>query len=87
MLKSSFWYPTSGKQGIALLAVLSMIPLHQSELFGLMDSTVIVFGWIPAQLMFDIVFNIVAVAVLILMYYIAPAPPEEQQSADETVDT
>lgn len=85
MFKSSFWYPDDWKQGILLLAVLLMIPLHQSELFGLMESTAIVLGWIPAQIAFDIAFNIIAIVILILMYYLAPKPSEKHRP--EEVET
>lgn len=87
MLRDSFWWPNSPKQGLLFLAVVLMIPLHQSELFGLMDSGVQVFGWLPMQLAYDILFNLVGVVILYAMYRFAPEPPAEfDEEANEASD-
>lgn len=75
MLRDSFWYPTTVRGGGLLLTVVAMIVLHQSEFLGLVDTTTLVFGWLPLQLAYDVLFNLVGVVVLYAMYRAAPTPP------------
>lgn len=79
-----FWAPTNWKQALLLLAVLLMVVLHQSELLGLMGTTTLLFGWLPLQLAYDILFGLVAVVVAYGIYRVAPDPPEEYRGSDET---
>jgi hypothetical protein len=79
MIDGSFWRPTSAKRGILLAMVLAMIVLHQSGLFGITESTALLFGWLPAQLAYDIAFNLVGVGILYAMYRAAPEPPAEYE--------
>lgn len=71
-----FWLPTNAKRGVLLLLVLVMVVLRQSELLGLMNNTVLVFGWLPMQLAYDILFGLVAAVIAYAIYREAPEPPE-----------
>lgn len=84
MLKGSFWYPNSWKHAALFAAVCAMVVLHQSELVGLYDSTTILFGWLPAQIAYDMAFNVVGFGILIVMYYLAPTAPERYESEGES---
>lgn len=66
-----------------------MILLHQSELLGLMNAGLL-FGWLPVQLAYDILFLLVGVLVL---YWIATTIPDtdvrnltEQTTESTTTD-
>lgn len=83
MLKGSFWYPDSLRQVALLGAIGAMIVLHQSEVVGLYDSTTLLFGWIPAQIAYDMAFNLVGFLILAVMYVIAPKPPKRYESRGE----
>lgn len=83
MLKGSLWYPDNGKKAALFIAICAMIVLHQSELVGLFGSTAIVFGWLPVQIAYDMVFNLVGFGILVVMYYLAPTPPERYESERE----
>lgn len=78
-----FWVPTDWKRGAMVLAIVALIVLRQSELVGLMDSTSLVFGWLPAQLAYSILIGVAATIIAIVMYFEAPDPPAE---FDPTVD-
>ncbi|RQG87936.1 hypothetical protein EA462_13825 [Natrarchaeobius halalkaliphilus] len=84
MLKGSFWYPQTVPRAILLLGVLIMIPLHQSELLGLMSTSTLVFGWVPLQLAYDVTLILSGVVVLYAMYRMAPEPPEEHEPTIES---
>ncbi len=84
MFKGSFWYPNSWKHATLFAAVCAMVILHQSELLGLYDSTTILFGWLPAQIVYDMAFTIVGFGILIVMYYLAPTEPERYESEGES---
>lgn len=77
MIGDSFWSPTRPKRVVLLASVLVMVVLHQSELLGLMDSEMLVLGWLPAQIAYDIVYLLVGVGILYAMYLTAPQPPAE----------
>lgn len=66
MFKNSFFYPDSLEKAILLVLILLMIPLRQSEIFGLMDSTALVFGWVPAQIAYDFLY--VTAGTLLIVY-------------------
>lgn len=86
MIGESFWAPKKPMRIVLLASVLAMVVLHQSELLGLMDSTILVFGWIPAQMAYDIAYLLVGVVILAVMYVVAPEPPAEYEptvNADE----
>ena len=83
MFKNSFWYPNSPKRALLLALVPLMVVAHQSELVGLYDSTTLLFNWLPAQIAYDISFNLVGFVILVVMYYLAPDPPERYQSEGE----
>lgn len=83
MFKGSFWYPDSGKSIIVLALIGIMIVFHHSELVGLYDSTTLLFGWLPAQIAYDMAFNLAGFGILVLMYYLAPTPPERYDSEGE----
>ncbi|RQH02322.1 hypothetical protein EA472_03205 [Natrarchaeobius oligotrophus] len=63
--------------------MLVMIPLHQSELLGLMSTSTLVFGWIPLQLAYDVTLILSGVVILYAMYRMAPEPPEEHEPTIE----
>ena len=64
-----------------------MIVLHQSELFGLMDSELLFLGWLPAQIAYDVLYLLVGVGILCTMYLMAPQPPAEyDQNSRESRD-
>lgn len=69
MFKNSFFYPDSLEKAILLVLILLMIPLRQSEIFGLMDSTALVFGWVPAQIAYDFLY--VTAGTLLVVYIVA----------------
>lgn len=71
-----FWLPTNGKRAGLLLLVVAMVVLRQSELVGLMNSTTLVFGWIPMQLAYDIAFGLVSALIVYAIYRAAPEPPD-----------
>lgn len=83
MIGDSFWSPTRPKRVVLLVAVLGMVVLHQSELFGLMDSELLLLGWLPAQIAYDVLYLLVGVVILYAMYLMAPQPPAEY---DQKVD-
>ncbi|WP_440991842.1 hypothetical protein [Haloarchaeobius baliensis] len=90
MLKESFWWPDEPRRGLVLLVILAMVILHQSEVVGIVDSTTLVFGWLPIQLAYDILFNLFGVVVLYAMYRLAPEPPTdvfEPASGPESTET
>ncbi|WP_435362864.1 hypothetical protein [Haloarchaeobius sp. DYHT-AS-18] len=84
MLKDSFWWPSSSSRGVVLAAVVLMIPLHQSELLGLLDSQVLLFDWLPMQLGYDILFNLIGAVILYAMYRLAPEPPASALAESST---
>lgn len=84
MIKGSLWYPNTGKQAALLVAVCAMVVLHHSELVGLYDSTTILFGWIPMQIAYDMAFNVIGFAILVVMYYLAPTAPDRYKSEGES---
>jgi len=83
MLRGSIWWPDTPRS-IAFVAVVAlMIILHQSQFVGLMDSTTLVFGWLPAQIAYDVAFNLVGVGVLYALYRAAPEPPTTHEPTRE----
>lgn len=87
MRSDSFWTPTKPKRAVLLAAVVLMVVFHQSELVGLMDSTMLVFGWLPAQLAYDIAYALVGFGILYVMYVVAPEPPAEHEPTVSETDT
>lgn len=83
MLRGSIWYPNTARSIVFLTVVVLMITIHQSQFLGLMDSTALVFGWLPMQLAYDIAFNLVGVGILYAMYRAAPEPPETHEPTRE----
>lgn len=83
MFKGSFWYPNSVSQALLLLAVLLMIPFHQSEIFGLMSTSTVIFGWLPLQLAYDVAYMLVGVGILFIMYQVAPEHESLSQKGSE----
>lgn len=77
MIGDSFWAPKSPVRAALLASVLAMVVLHQSELLGLMDSQALLFGWLPAQVAYDIGYLLVGVVILSVMYVVAPDPPAD----------
>lgn len=76
MFRGSIWYPNS-LRGVAFLGVIGlMIVVHQSQFLGLMDSTTLVFGWLPMQIAYDALFNLAGVGILYVLYRAAPEPSE-----------
>lgn len=80
MFRDSFWWPDRPLRAAVLVVILAMVVLHQSELVGLLDSTTLVGGWLPAQLAYDVAFNLAGVVVLYAMYRLAPEPPADVAS-------
>lgn len=83
MLRGSIWYPNTARSIAFLTVVILMIVLHQSQFVGLMDTTTLVFGWLPAQIAYDVAFNLVGVGVLYVLYRAAPEPPETHEPTRE----
>lgn len=83
MLRGSIWWPNTLRSIVFLIVIALMIVLHQSEFVGLMDSTGLVFGWLPMQLAYDIAFNLVGVGILYALYRAAPKPPAEYEPTRE----
>jgi uncharacterized membrane protein YuzA (DUF378 family) len=86
MIGDSFWTPTKPKRAVLLAAVVLMVVFHQSGLFGLIDSTTLVFGWLPAQLAYDIAYLLVGFGILYAMYIVAPEPPAEHEPTVSETD-
>lgn len=83
MFRGSIWYPNS-LRGITFLGVIVlMIGLHQSQFLGLMDSTTLVFGWLPMQIAYDALFNVIGIGILYVLYRAAPEPPETYDANKE----
>ncbi len=82
----SFWTPKSPVRAALLVSVLTMVVLHQSELFGLMDAQTLLFGWLPIQIAYDIAFLLVGVVILSVMYVVAPEPPADYDAKLERED-
>ncbi len=83
MFRGSIWYPNS-LRGITFLGVIVlMVVLHQSQFLGLMDSTTLVFGWLPMQIAYDAVFNVIGIGILYVLYRAAPEPPETYDANKE----
>lgn len=83
MLRGSIWYPNTPRSVAFLTVVVLMLAVHQSQFVGLMDSTALIFGWLPAQLAYDVAFNLVGVGILYVMYRAAPEPPETHEPSKE----
>jgi len=79
MIGNSFWTPKRPVRIALLGAVLAMVVLHQSELFGLMSSQTLILGWIPVQIAYDVAYLLVGTAILAVMYLVAPEPPSEHE--------
>lgn len=79
MLRGSIWYPNTARSAAFIVVIALMILLHQSQFLGLMDSTTLLFGWLPVQIAYDIVFNLIGVGILYGMYRTAPKPPERYE--------
>jgi hypothetical protein len=79
MLKDSFWYPNTPRKAVFIGLILVMIVLHGSAVVGLVDSTTLVFGWLPAQIAYDAAFNLIGAVILYGMYRAAPSPPAEHE--------
>lgn len=82
-----FWIPTNWKRAVLLLVLLVMVVLRQSELVGLMDSTALLFGWLPAQIAYDIALGLVATVLAYGIYLEAPEPPAEYEPTWEPGST
>lgn len=88
MFKNSIWWPGDARRGVLLLSILFLIVIRQNEIFGLMDSTMLVFGWFPIQLAFDTLLGIIAVVIAYGFYRAAPEPDlEEIGESDVSADT
>ncbi|MGQ4556047.1 hypothetical protein [Halobellus sp. GM3] len=83
MIGDSFWTPKRPVRLALLGAVLAMVALHQSELFGLMNSQALIFGWIPVQIAYDVAYLLVGTGILAVMYLVAPEPPAEHEATVE----
>lgn len=86
MMGDSFWTPKSPVRAALLVSVLAMVVLHQSGLLGIMNSQVLVFGWLPIQIAYDIAFLLVGVVILSVMYAVAPEPPADYDAKLEQDD-
>lgn len=85
MIKNSVWWPADAKRAALLASVPLLIILRQSELFGLYDSTVLVFGWLPIQLAYDAALLLLAVVIGYAFYTQVPEPRIEEVE-EPTVD-
>lgn len=59
-----------------------MVLLAESSFFGVADSSILLFGWLPIQLGYDITYTIISIGVL---YMIAQQVPDVED-VDEMVD-
>ena len=96
MIGDSFWTLNRPVRFTLFIAVLAMVVAHLSELFGLMDATTLVFGWVSAQIAYDVAYVLVGVIILAVMYLVAPEPPfayeptvegDEEDSSEEAART
>lgn len=82
-LGDSLWFPNSVRRAGPLVVIVLMAILHQSELLGLMNAGLL-FGWLPAQLTYDILFLFVSVVVLYGIALSMPAAPPEYELSNQT---
>lgn len=84
-LRDSVWFPQSRDRAIVLATVIAMVVLHHSALLGLMDAGLL-FGWVPVQLAYDVVYLLLGVGILYWIAAMVPDGPEEHAStmADES---
>lgn len=82
-----FWVPTNWKRAVLLLVLLALVLLRQSEIVGLMGSTTLVFGWLPAQIAYDIGIGLVATLLAYGLYREAPEPPAKYEPSVGTGGT
>lgn len=82
-LRDSVWFPQSRDRAIVLATVVAMVVLHHSELLGLMDAGLL-FGWVPVQLAYDIVYLLLGVGILYWIATMVPDGSEEHASTTRT---
>jgi hypothetical protein len=82
-LGDSVWFPDSLRRAGTLAIVVLMVILHHSSLLGLMDAGLL-FGWLPVQLAYDILFLLAGVVILYGIALTMPATPAESESGNQT---
>lgn len=82
MIRGSIWWPTDPKRAALALTIPLLFVLHQSELFGMMDATTLVFGWLPPQLAWDVGVTLVGVVVAYAFYTQVPEPDVQAVGAE-----
>lgn len=88
MFRDSVWWPGDAKRAGLLLGIVVLIVLRQNELFGLMDSTVLVFGWFPVQLAYDTLLSVLGIGLGYLFYRAVPdVDVDESAAATGSVDS
>lgn len=75
--KDAFWYPTLDKRGALLALAIVLFILHFDELFGLHTSKVLVFGWLPIEMAYQIFQGFLHVGFMYLLYLNWPSPTAE----------
>lgn len=71
LFQTSVWYPGSRRNVVVLVMLAGMTVLHFTELFGLLNAGLL-FGWLPIQFAYDLVYTVLATVLLYVVYRMAP---------------
>lgn len=83
MFKDSIWYPKDKTRSALLTIIIGMVAVHESSVFGLLHQETLVLGWLPAQLFYDVLYNVVGVGVIYAVYRSVRVPDGASAAASD----